>query len=106
MDCKLRLYISGISPPRKKAVNNLKNFFKEYRPSCTYKIIDILKNPQFADKENFLATPVLVKVGSKNSKRIVGDLSELEKVFSELNISLEKNWQKIITYPRFLLIYF
>ena len=85
----MKLYISGMSPLGKQAVSNLKFFFKKYRPSCTYEIIDILENPQIAEKENVLATPLLIKVGSKNSKRVVGDLSNLKNIFSEFNISLE-----------------
>ena len=89
MNYTLRLYLSGSSPLGKQAVSNLKIFFKKYRPSCTYEIIDILENPQIAEKENVLATPLLVKVGSKDSKRFVGDLSNLQNIFSEFNISLE-----------------
>ena len=90
MNCLLRLYVSGTSPLGIKAIKNLKKLFEEYQIACSYEIIDILENPQIAEQENVLATPLLVKVNSKDSKRVVGDLSNIQKVCSDLNISITK----------------
>ena len=90
MDCLLKLYISGKSPLGISAIKNLKKIIDEHNISCNYKIIDILENPEIAEKEKILATPLLIIINSKSSKRIVGDLSDSKKVLLELNLTLNK----------------
>jgi len=84
----LKLYITGKSPLAIRAIKNLKKIIDEYNISCNYEIIDILENPEIAEKEKILATPLLIN--SKDSKRIAGDLSDSKKVLSELELTLNK----------------
>ena len=76
-----------MSPQGIKAAGNLKKLVDQCKTSCTYEIIDILENPQIAEQEKVLATPLLVQINSNNTKRIVGDLDDTQKILSQLNIN-------------------
>lgn len=54
------------------------------------KIIDVLKNPQLAEDDKILATPTLIKVLPLPLRKIIGDLSDKEKVLLGLNLTIEK----------------
>jgi len=49
-------------------------------------IIDVLERPQLAEDERILVTPTLIKPFPLPSRRVIGDLSDIEKVLSELNL--------------------
>jgi circadian clock protein KaiB len=49
-------------------------------------IIDVLERPQLAEDERILVTPTLIKPLPLPSRRVIGDLSDLEKVLSELDL--------------------
>jgi circadian clock protein KaiB len=54
-------------------------------------IIDVLERPQMAEDERILVTPTLIKPLPLPSRRVIGDLSDMEKVMSELDLlSLNK----------------
>ena len=76
-----------MSPQGTKAIGNLKKLVDQCKTSCTYEIIDILENPQIAEQEKVLATPLLVQINSNSTKRIVGDLDDTQKILSQLNIN-------------------
>ena len=86
----MKLYITGKSPLAIRAIKNLKKIIDQYNISCNYEIIDILESQEMAEKEKILATPLLIIINSKGSKRIVGDLSDSKQVLSELNLTLNK----------------
>ena len=86
----MKLYITGKSPLGTSAIKTLEKIIEENNIPCNYKIINILENPEIAEKEKILATPLLIIINYKNSRRIVGDLSDSKKVLSELNLMLNK----------------
>ena len=86
----MKLYVTGKSPLGIRAIKNLKKIIDEYNISCNYEIIDIVENPEIAEREKILATPLLLLINSKDSKRIAGDLSNSKKVLSELELTLNK----------------
>jgi len=90
MVCLLKLYITGKTPLGIRAIKNLKKIIEQYNISCNYEIINVLENPEIAEKEKILATPLLIIINSKGYKRIVGDLSDSKQVLSELNLTLNK----------------
>jgi circadian clock protein KaiB len=85
----LRLFITGKTGNSIKAINNL-NDILDSEPSLKGKykleVIDILKHPQLAEDEKILATPVLEKTLPAPIRRIIGDLSDKEKVLLGLDI--------------------
>lgn len=85
----LKLYVIGNSPLAKKAIANLHEIAKEPRLKKRYKIkvIDLLVHPELAEKEEIVATPLLIKELPKPMRRIIGDLSNHENVLIGLELS-------------------
>ena len=83
----LKLYVTGQTTNSVKAIQNLKKILSgELKDVYELKIIDVLKNPQLAEDEKILATPTLSRVLPPPVKRIIGDLSDKEKVLLGLDI--------------------
>jgi len=88
----LKLYVTGDTLTSKKAIRNLKDIQK-YKLKGVYKlkIIDVMKNPQLAEEDKILATPTLAKVLPPPVRKIIGDLSDKEKVLLSLDLTIGKN---------------
>lgn len=88
----LRLYVTGDTPRSDRAISNLKELCQENFPD-EYKIIiiDVLKQPDVAEKEKIIVTPTLIKESPLPQVRIIGDLSELKTVLMGLGISSRKH---------------
>lgn len=84
---ELRLYIAGQTPKSVLAIKNINKYCKEHLAN-QYKIevIDLLKNPQLAEGDQIFAIPTLVRKVPEPIRRIIGDLSNEEKVLVGLNI--------------------
>jgi len=83
----LRLYITGNSLNSQRAIANLLRLCKE-ELSNQYKveIIDVLEEPHRAETEKILVTPTLIKQLPPPLQRIIGDLSNREKVICGLDL--------------------
>jgi circadian clock protein KaiB len=83
---QLTLYIAGNTAKSIAAIDNLKRYCKEHLDS-RYKveIIDLHKNPAFAERDQILAIPTLVRKMPKPIRKIIGDLSNVEKVLVALD---------------------
>ncbi len=93
------LYVAGHTPNSLRAITNLKNLLeREFRGLYTLKIIDVLKNPQLAYQARVLATPTLDKALPPPAKRIIGDLSDRDKVLYGLDL-LDRSEEEITAIP-------
>jgi circadian clock protein KaiB len=84
---ELRLYVAGKTPKSVSAINNLNKYCEEHLPG-KYKIevIDLLLHPQLAEGDQIFAVPTLVRKVPVPIRKIIGDLSNEEKVLVGLNI--------------------
>jgi len=84
----LRLYVAGQTPRSMAALANLKQVCEERVPG-KYKIvvIDLLKKPQLASGDQILAVPTLVRSLPEPIRKIIGDLSNKEKLLIGLDIA-------------------
>jgi circadian clock protein KaiB len=84
---ELRLYVAGQTPKSLAALANLKKICDEYLTG-RYKlhVIDLVKTPQLAQGDQILAIPTLVRKLPVPIRKIIGDLSDLEKVLVGLNL--------------------
>ncbi|MBW4663657.1 MAG: circadian clock protein KaiB [Chroococcus sp. CMT-3BRIN-NPC107] len=86
----LKLYIAGNTPNSVRALKMLKNIMEqEFKGVYALKVIDIVKNPHLAEEDKILAIPTLSKVLPLPVRRIIGDLSDREKVLIGLNLFYE-----------------
>ena len=84
---ELRLYIAGNTPKSNLALTNLKKYCEEHlKDKYTIEIVDLLVHPQLAEGDQILAVPTLVKKVPEPIRKIIGDLSNEEKVLVGLNI--------------------
>ena len=85
----LKLYVLGKTENSQRAIRNLKAILStDLKDVYSIKIIDILKNPQLAEEDKILATPVLIKVLPPPIRKIIGDLSDKERVLLGLDITI------------------
>ena len=84
---ELRLYIAGNTAKSLAALCNLKKYCEEHlKDQYKIEVIDLLKNPQLAAGDQILAIPTLVRKVPVPIRKIIGDLSNEEKVLVGLNI--------------------
>ena len=83
----LKLFVTGHSPRSLAAISNLKDICsKEILQPYRLDIIDILENPDIAEKEHILATPTLIKALPPPVRRLIGDLSDHKEVLRGLDV--------------------
>ena len=85
---RLKLYVTGTSPRTRQAIENLQRICEqELRDRYQLEIIDVLEQPQAAEDDRILATPTLIKQLPPPLRRVIGDLSDKEKVLFGLEVS-------------------
>ncbi len=83
----LTLYVTGTSPRTKVAITNLQRLCEnELAGQYELEVVDVLENPQRAEDEKILATPTLIKQLPLPLRRVIGDLSDREKVLLGLEV--------------------
>ena len=84
---ELRLYVAGQTPNSLAALNNLKKICKEHMDEqYRIEVIDLLANPQLARGDQILAIPTLVRNLPTPIRKIIGDLSNTERVLVGLDL--------------------
>ena len=83
----LRLFITGASPVSVRAVSNIKTICETYLAGrYELEVIDIYQQPLLVKDENITAIPVLIKKFPLPKKKLVGDMSDTDKVLKGLGI--------------------
>ncbi len=83
----LKLYVTGQTPKSERAIANMRRICEgELEGQYELVIIDVLERPQLAEDEKILATPTLTKELPLPLRRIIGDLSDSDKVLLGLDI--------------------
>jgi circadian clock protein KaiB len=86
---QLRLYVAGQTARSLAAFVNLKRICAEHLAGkCTIEVIDLLEHPQLAAGDQILATPTLVRRLPKPIRKLIGDLSNTERVLVGLDLRM------------------
>jgi circadian clock protein KaiB len=84
---ELRLYVAGKTQKSVTALTNLKKYCEEYlKGQYVIEVIDLLEKPQLAEGDQIFAVPTLVRKVPEPIRKIIGDLSNEDKVLVGLNI--------------------
>ncbi len=84
---ELRLYVAGQTPKSVLALKNITKYCKEHLDGrYSIEVVDLLKNPKLAEGDQILAIPTLVRKVPVPIRKIIGDLSNEERVLVGLNI--------------------
>src|SRR5215467_16393995 len=84
---ELRLYVAGMTPTSRRALENLKNICEEHLQGVySIQVIDLLQRPALASGDQIVAVPTLVRRLPSPVKKIIGDLSNTERVLVGLDV--------------------
>jgi circadian clock protein KaiB len=84
---KLRLFVTGSTPRSTRAIQNMKQICDEnLKGHYDLEVIDVYDDPEATKELQVIATPTLVKILPEPLRRIIGDLSDKERVLAGLNI--------------------
>lgn len=87
----LKLFITGASPNSVRAINNIKSICEKYlKDKYILEIIDVYQIPEIAQREQIIALPTLLKKGPGPGRRLVGDMSDTDKVLRGLGIAIKE----------------
>jgi circadian clock protein KaiB len=82
-----RLFITGASPNSARAVANIRQICETYlKGKYKLEIVDVYQQQEIAEKEQLIALPLLIKKQPLPVRRLIGDLSNKQKVLTELGI--------------------
>ncbi len=88
----LKLYVAGATPKCVKAFANLHNICETYLAGkYSIEIIDLTKNPQFGRSDQIIAIPTLIRKLPRPLVKIIGDLSNTERVL--VRLSIQPKWR-------------
>lgn len=79
-DTTLKLYVVGGTPSSERAVAAITQLRATLPGSVDVDVVDLAEHPEIAEAERIVATPMLVRVAPAPVRRIVGDLSDLDRV--------------------------
>jgi len=83
----MRLYIAGQTPKSLRALANLKRICEEHLAGkYDIEVVDLLANPQLASTDQILAIPTLIRKLPEPMRKIIGDLSNIERVLVGLDL--------------------
>ena len=84
---EFRLYVAGTSPRSRAAVSNLTRICEAHlHGRYNIEVIDLLKDPRLAARDQIIALPTLVRTTPAPLRRIIGDLSNTDRVLTGLEI--------------------
>ena len=87
VEWQLRLYVAGLTPKSRDALANLRRICETHLAgSYEIEVIDLAKNPQLAEGDQILAVPTLVRKFPEPIRKIIGDLSSIERVLVALDV--------------------
>ncbi len=85
---KLRLFITGSTPRSTRAIENMRRICQEHlKGRYDLEVIDVYQSPEATRELQIVATPTLVKILPEPLRRIIGDLSDKERVLAGLNLT-------------------
>jgi circadian clock protein KaiB len=85
---RLRLFVTGASPNSTRAITNLKTICNEHlKEKYELEIIDIYQQPLIAQTEQIIALPLLIKKSPGIERRLIGDMSNKERVLRGLGLT-------------------
>lgn len=86
---ELRLYVAGQTQRSVSALANLRSYCQEYlKDNYHVEVIDLLLHPELAERDQIVAIPTLIRKMPLPVRKIIGDLSNRDKVLEGLNLKI------------------
>ncbi len=91
----LKLYVSGATRRSSRAIENIRAFCEEHlKGRYELEIVDIYQQPELLEKEQVIAAPTLIKQLPPPLRKLIGDMSDEEKIMVGLNIKPDRRGNK------------
>lgn len=91
----LRLCVTGITPRSVRAIENIKKLCEDHlKGYYELEVIDLYRDPEVAEEEGIIAAPTLIKKDPAPRRKLVGDLSDAERVLIGLGIHHRETLRK------------
>jgi circadian clock protein KaiB len=88
---ELKIYVAGETDKSRAAIENLRKVCEEHLKGTYHiEVVDLMKNPQLAAKDQIFAVPTVIRQLPEPIKKLIGDLSATEKVLVGLDIKPKK----------------
>ena len=88
--CVLRLYVAGSTPQSSRAIRNLKAICETHLPGrYVLTVIDLYAQPELAREDQIVVAPTLIRQSPRPVRRVVGDLSNTDRVLAALDLPFE-----------------
>ena len=85
---ELRLYVTGTSPRSSQAIANVRSLCEEFLAGRYHlEVVDIFQQPGLASSEQIIAAPTLIRKFPEPLRRLIGDLSNRDRVLVGLNLA-------------------
>lgn len=85
---RLRLFVTGVTPNSTRAIVNTKEFCETYlKGRYELEIVDVYQQQLIAESEQIIALPMLVKKSPLPQRRLIGDMSDTNKILRGLNLA-------------------
>lgn len=85
---KLRLFITGSTPHSTRAIENMRRICEDHLEGrYDFEVVDVYEDPEATRELQVIATPTLVKILPEPLRRIIGDLSDRERVLAGLDLA-------------------
>ncbi len=82
----LKLYVTGRTSRSDQAIENVKKIYSALEENANLIIIDVLDDPDTAEKDKILATPTLIREDVDKYRRVIGDMSDIPRLLSWLDL--------------------
>jgi circadian clock protein KaiB len=85
--CVLRLYVAGSTPQSSRAIRNLKAICEAHLPGrYALTVVDLYSQPELAREDQIVVAPTLIRQSPRPARRVVGDLSNTDRVLAALDL--------------------
>lgn len=99
----LKLYVTGQTSRSARAIANMRWICEEeLNGQYELRIIDVLEKPQMAENEKIIATPTLIRESPPPARRLIGDLSDVERVLQGLDLRIGRKSEKQLVMSKVL----
>lgn len=83
------MFVTGATPNSTRAITNIRNICESYlKGRYELKIFDVYQDVELARQEQIIALPLLIKKHPLPERKLIGDLSETEKVLKALGVDM------------------
>lgn len=80
------LFVAGTTVRSQRAIDSVERICREIPDPCEVNVVDVLEQPELAERDGVVATPTLIRTQPEPVRRVIGDLSDLHELAAVLDL--------------------